>query len=128
MWRHARKLVWFGTLMGALFLGLALVGAAQAQAPAGPPAGTRCSSRRRIGPPWVRSSGTGCRRSLGFRNNRRRRSTPCSTPSARLPGRQVRRLRAARKQLRSLMEQQTPDPAAIQAAASKIKTLAGNHV
>ena len=123
MWRQARKMFWFGTLMGALFLGLALAGAAQAQAPAGPPAGHQMlltpEDRAAMGQIfWNRMQeklGLSGEQATGIRA-----LLDAQRTAARTTGQE---LRAARKQLRGLLDQQTPDPAAVQAAASQIKTL-----
>ena len=123
MWRHARKMVWFGTLMGALFLGLALAGAAQAQAPAGPPAGHQMlltpEDRAAMGQIfWHRMQ-----EKLGLSGEQAteiRALLDAQRTAAQTTGKD---LRAARKQLRGLLDQPTPDPAAVQAAASQVKTL-----
>ena len=123
MWRHARKMVWFGTLMGTLFLGLALAGLVQAQAPAGPPAGHQMlltpEDRAAMGQIfWNRMQeklGLSGEQATGIRA-----LLDAQRTAARTTGQE---LRAARKQLRGLLDQQKPDAAAVQAAASQIKTL-----
>ena len=123
MWRQERKMFWLGTLMGALFLGLALTGAAQAQAPAGPPAGHQMlltpEDRTAMGQIfWHRMQ-----EKLGLSEQQAteiRALLDAQRTAARSTGQEMR---AARKQLRGLLDQQTPDPAAIQAAATQIKTL-----
>ena len=123
MWRHARKMVWFGTLMGILFLGLALAGAARAQAPAGHPAGHQMfltpEDRAAMGQIfWHRMQ-----EKLGL-SGEQATEIRALLDAQRTAGRKTgQELRAARKQLRGLLDQQTPDPAAVQAAASQIKTL-----
>ena len=123
MRRHARKMFWFGTLMGTLFLGLALAGLVQAQAPAGPPAGHQMlltpEDRAAMGQIfWHRMQ-----EKLGLSGEQAteiRALLDAQRTAARTTGQE---LRAARKQLRGLLDQQTPDSAAVQAAASQIKTL-----
>ena len=123
MRRQARKMFWFGTLMGALFLSLALAGAAQAQGPAGPPAGHQMlltpEDRAAMGQIfWHRMQ-----EKLGLSGEQAteiRALLDAQRTAARTTGQE---LRAARKQLRGLLDQPTPDPAAVQAAASQIKTL-----
>jgi Spy/CpxP family protein refolding chaperone len=123
MWRHARKMVWFGALMGTLFLGLALAGLVQAQAPAGPPAGHQMlltpEDRASMGQIfWHRMQ-----EKLGLSEQQAteiRALLDTQRAAARTTGQEMR---TARKQLRGLLDQQTPDAAAVQAAASQIKML-----
>ena len=123
MWRQARKMFWFGTLMGALFLGLTMAGLVQAQAPAGPPAGHQMlltpEDRAAMGQIfWHRMQ-----EKLGLSEQQATEIhalLDAQRAAARTTGQEMR---AARKQLRGLLDQQTPDPAAVQAAATQIKTL-----
>ena len=123
MCRNARKMFWHGTLMAVLFLGLVLAGAAQAQAPAGPPPGREPlltpEDRAAMGQVfWHRMQAK-----LGLSDQQAteiRALLDAQRAAARTTGQE---LRAARQQLRGLFEQQTPDSAAVQAVASQIKTL-----
>jgi Spy/CpxP family protein refolding chaperone len=116
-------MAWFGTLMGILFLGLTLAGLVQAQAPAGPPAGHQMlltpEDRASMGQIfWHRMQ-----EKLGLSEQQATEIhalLDAQRAAARTTGQEMR---TARKQLRSLLDQQTPDAAAVQAAASQIKTL-----
>ena len=120
MRRHLQNILTIWVFVGTLLAGMALPALAQAQQPGGQPAPLLTpEDRAAMGQIfWQRMQGR-----LGLTDQQVtdiRALVDAQRTAARA---NVQGLVAARKQLRTLLQQQAPDAAAVQAAATQVKTL-----
>jgi len=126
MLTHPRSIRTFWEMVGILFLGLIMTGTAFAQQPAGPP-GPPPRGESILTPDDRAAMGQifwhRMQQKLGLTDQQVtdiRALLDAQRTAARAD---IQNLIAARKQLRSLLDQSTPNPDAIQAAATKVKDL-----